>query len=202
MARTSIRSPENDPSCWWKVDVARGRPRSELGHALRRDGRLDEAEAVYRQSIHGWQRTGNRGAVANQVESFALVALARGDGVRATPVRRVRGPPRARWSSDDVAGTRRIRRLHRPTARGARQSGAQLRLGRGTPDQGRCRGSVRAPGNPADPASGDTLIIGDSLANSRSCYCAHEVRTSQAECRGFESRLPLHLPSSERAATC
>lgn len=56
---------------------------SELGHALRRDGRLEEAETVYRQSIRGWQRTGNRGAVANQLESFASVALARGQGDRA-----------------------------------------------------------------------------------------------------------------------
>jgi predicted ATPase/class 3 adenylate cyclase len=56
---------------------------SELGHALRRDGRLDEAEAEYRRSIQGWRRTGNRGAVANQLESFALVALAKGNGVRA-----------------------------------------------------------------------------------------------------------------------
>jgi tetratricopeptide (TPR) repeat protein len=43
---------------------------SELGHALRREGRADEAEAEYRASIRGWQRTGNRGAVANQLESF------------------------------------------------------------------------------------------------------------------------------------
>ena len=56
---------------------------SELGHALRHDVKLDEAEAEYRQSIRGWQRTGNRGAVANQLESFAFVALARGDGIRA-----------------------------------------------------------------------------------------------------------------------
>ena len=56
---------------------------SELGHALRHDGRIDEAEAEYRESIRGWQRTGNRGAVANQLESFASVALARGDGARA-----------------------------------------------------------------------------------------------------------------------
>jgi predicted ATPase/class 3 adenylate cyclase len=56
---------------------------SELGHALRRDGRLEEAETEYRQSIRGWQRTGNRGAVANQLESFAFVALARGQGLRA-----------------------------------------------------------------------------------------------------------------------
>ena len=56
---------------------------SEVGHALRHDGRLDEAEAEYRQSIRGWQRTGNRGAVANQLESFAFVAVARGQAVRA-----------------------------------------------------------------------------------------------------------------------
>ncbi|HEY8869613.1 MAG TPA: hypothetical protein VIM30_09490 [Candidatus Limnocylindrales bacterium] len=56
---------------------------SELGHALRRDGRIDEAEAEYRQAIQGWRRSGNRGAVAHQLESFALLALARGDGARA-----------------------------------------------------------------------------------------------------------------------
>ena len=57
---------------------------SELAHALRRDGRLVDAEAEYRQTIHGWQRSGNRGAVANQLESFAFLAVARGDGLRAT----------------------------------------------------------------------------------------------------------------------
>ena len=38
----------------------------------------------------------------------------------------------------------------------------------------------------------DTLTRSVSLALPRSRYNAHEVRTSQAECRGFESRLPLH----------
>ncbi len=56
---------------------------SELGHALRHEGKVDEAEAEYRESIRGWRRTGNRGAVANQLESFGFVALSRGDGVRA-----------------------------------------------------------------------------------------------------------------------
>jgi predicted ATPase/class 3 adenylate cyclase len=55
---------------------------SELGHALRHEGRVDEAEAEYRGAIRGWQRTGNRGAVANQLESFAFLAQARGDWVR------------------------------------------------------------------------------------------------------------------------
>jgi hypothetical protein len=35
----------------------------------------------------------------------------------------------------------------------------------------------------------DTLTMRVSLALSRSCYNAYELRTSQAECRGFESRL-------------
>jgi len=57
--------------------------RSDLGHALRRAGELDEAEAIYRETIREWQRMGNRGAIANQIESFAFVALARHDGRRA-----------------------------------------------------------------------------------------------------------------------
>ena len=56
---------------------------SELGHALRHAGRIDEAEVEYRKSIRGWQRSGNRGAVAHQLESFAHLAITRGDHVRA-----------------------------------------------------------------------------------------------------------------------
>ncbi len=57
---------------------------SEHAHALRRAGAIDEADAEYRQTIRGWQRTGNRGAVANQLESLAFTALAKGDVARAT----------------------------------------------------------------------------------------------------------------------
>lgn len=56
---------------------------SELAHALRRSGATDEADAQYRQTIVGWQRTGNRGAVANQLESLAFTAVLRGGGPRA-----------------------------------------------------------------------------------------------------------------------
>jgi predicted ATPase/class 3 adenylate cyclase len=56
---------------------------SEGAHALRRQGRLDEAETEYRQTIRQWQESGNRGAVANQLESFAFLAEARGQGERA-----------------------------------------------------------------------------------------------------------------------
>jgi tetratricopeptide (TPR) repeat protein len=57
--------------------------RSDRGHAVRRSGALDEAEAVYRETIRAWQHLGNRGAIANQLESFAFLAVARGDLHRA-----------------------------------------------------------------------------------------------------------------------
>ena len=56
---------------------------SEVAHALRRDGLLDEAEEAYRETIHRWQHGGNRGAIANQLECFGYIALARGVPVRA-----------------------------------------------------------------------------------------------------------------------
>jgi hypothetical protein len=52
--------------------------RSEIAHVLRRAGDLDEAMAMYRVSIHGWVRTGNRGAVAHQLENIAFVRIALG----------------------------------------------------------------------------------------------------------------------------
>lgn len=56
---------------------------SEAAHAMRRAGQLDRAEAEYRQTIGHWQRTGNRGAIAHQLESFGFLAAARGQGERA-----------------------------------------------------------------------------------------------------------------------
>jgi predicted ATPase/class 3 adenylate cyclase len=57
--------------------------RSDRGHAMRRGGALDEAEAVYGETIRAWQRVGSRGAIANQLESFGFLAMARGDVPRA-----------------------------------------------------------------------------------------------------------------------
>ena len=57
--------------------------RSDLGHALRIAGDLGSAEAIYRQTIHGWEDRGERGAIANQFESFAFIAIKRGDLTRA-----------------------------------------------------------------------------------------------------------------------
>ena len=56
--------------------------RSDLAHALRRAGAFDEAEMIYRETIHGWERLGNRGAIAHQLESFAYLVLERGDAAR------------------------------------------------------------------------------------------------------------------------
>ncbi len=57
--------------------------RSDLAHALRRTGALDEAEGMYRETIQGWERFGNRGAIAHQLECFAYLALVRDDAARA-----------------------------------------------------------------------------------------------------------------------
>jgi len=52
--------------------------RSELAHVYRREGRLDEAEACYGQTIISWQEQGHQSAVAHQLECFAYIAIARG----------------------------------------------------------------------------------------------------------------------------
>jgi predicted ATPase/class 3 adenylate cyclase len=57
--------------------------RSDLAHALRRTGATSEAEEVYRQTLPAWQHAGTRGAIANQLECFAFLALAGGSTVRA-----------------------------------------------------------------------------------------------------------------------
>jgi hypothetical protein len=57
--------------------------RSELAHMLRRGGEIDEAEGLYRETLHGWQHAGNRGAIAHQLECFGFLATARKDFPRA-----------------------------------------------------------------------------------------------------------------------
>jgi hypothetical protein len=56
---------------------------SELAHVLRRQGRLAEAASEYRETIRGWQVSGNDGAVANQLECSG-----------SSPSRAVRAPGR------------------------------------------------------------------------------------------------------------
>ena len=57
--------------------------RSDMAHALRRGGRLDEALALYRETIGGWVHLGHKGAVANQLENIAYVAVEHGEPDRA-----------------------------------------------------------------------------------------------------------------------
>ncbi|HEY8439287.1 MAG TPA: AAA family ATPase [Candidatus Limnocylindrales bacterium] len=57
--------------------------RSDRAHALRRGGRLDEARDAYRETIAGWVRLGNDGAIANQLENLAFIDIDRGELDRA-----------------------------------------------------------------------------------------------------------------------
>jgi predicted ATPase/class 3 adenylate cyclase len=57
--------------------------KSELAHLDRREGKLDRAEAVYRETILEWKRLGHRAAIAHQLECFASIAQIRGNDERA-----------------------------------------------------------------------------------------------------------------------
>lgn len=50
---------------------------SELAHLYRQEGRLEEATAIYRQTILSWQEQGHQAAVAHQLECFAYLAILR-----------------------------------------------------------------------------------------------------------------------------
>ena len=50
--------------------------RSEIGHVERQAGNLHQARLIYRETIKDWQESGNRGAIANQLECFAFLAIA------------------------------------------------------------------------------------------------------------------------------
>lgn len=48
---------------------------SELGHIARHTGKISEAKKIYLETLKGWQNMGNRSAIANQLECFALIAI-------------------------------------------------------------------------------------------------------------------------------
>jgi predicted ATPase/class 3 adenylate cyclase len=48
---------------------------SMLAHIYRNEGRLNEALALYRQTILAWQEQGHQSAVAHQLECFAYIAM-------------------------------------------------------------------------------------------------------------------------------
>jgi predicted ATPase/class 3 adenylate cyclase len=49
--------------------------RSDMGHAYRKKGDLDNAVNIYSETILIWQDLGHRGAVANQLECFGFMAV-------------------------------------------------------------------------------------------------------------------------------
>jgi tetratricopeptide (TPR) repeat protein len=49
--------------------------KSELAHIARHTGKLNEAKNIYRETLIGWQNIGHRGAIANQLECFAFLAM-------------------------------------------------------------------------------------------------------------------------------
>lgn len=49
--------------------------KSELAHIARHTGKLNEAKNIYRETLIGWQNMGHRGAIANQLECFAFLAM-------------------------------------------------------------------------------------------------------------------------------
>lgn len=56
---------------------------SELGHIARRTGDISDAKRIYRETLRDWQNLGNRGAIANQLECFAFLAMAEEEPERA-----------------------------------------------------------------------------------------------------------------------
>ena len=48
--------------------------RSELAHIEGYEGRYQQAESMYRETIKEWQRIGHRAAVAHQLECLAGIA--------------------------------------------------------------------------------------------------------------------------------
>ena len=50
---------------------------SELAHLYRQAGRLEEAMAIYQQTILSWQEQGHQAAVAHELECFAYLAITR-----------------------------------------------------------------------------------------------------------------------------
>ncbi|MEZ4519402.1 MAG: hypothetical protein R3C44_22105 [Chloroflexota bacterium] len=57
--------------------------KSDLGHLERRQGNDDKAEAIYCQTIRVFREAGHRGAVANQLEVLAFIAIHRKEYRRA-----------------------------------------------------------------------------------------------------------------------
>ena len=49
--------------------------KSELAHIARQTGQISDAKLKYRETLQGWQNMGHRGAIANQLECLAFIAI-------------------------------------------------------------------------------------------------------------------------------
>jgi predicted ATPase/class 3 adenylate cyclase len=58
--------------------------RSELAHALRENGLLDEAFEIYKEVIPGWKELGHRAAVAHELECIAYILTRKEEPEQAT----------------------------------------------------------------------------------------------------------------------
>jgi tetratricopeptide (TPR) repeat protein len=56
---------------------------SEIGHVERHTGNLNQAKAIYQETIKGWQEIGNRPAIAHQLECFGFLAVTEEEPQRA-----------------------------------------------------------------------------------------------------------------------
>ena len=57
--------------------------RSDLAQVLRRQGQIDRAIGVVQGTLRAWQHMGHRGAIAQQLESLAFIAIDLDQGERA-----------------------------------------------------------------------------------------------------------------------
>lgn len=49
--------------------------KSELAHIARQTGQLSDAKVKYHETLQSWQNMGHRGAIANQLECLAFIAI-------------------------------------------------------------------------------------------------------------------------------
>lgn len=74
--------------------------RSQLAHILRRLGEIDEAQAIYMETLPMWLELGNHAAVAHQLECLAALAGARHQSERAARLLGAAHDLRARLHSE------------------------------------------------------------------------------------------------------
>ena len=90
---------------------------SELAHALREHGLLDEAHAIYKEVIPGWKELGHRAAVAHELECIGYILTRKEEPERAVQllsaaqaIRKVIDTPRTKM--EDIEYEKELMTLH------------------------------------------------------------------------------------------